>query len=265
MDFLKESLLKVFPKAIQELEDLNPVAFQKWLEFITLLNNFRDSVYKSWRDRPISERLNISILDLFDFLEFRNVNPSILDTMLRHYDVVLYCDTSESGKRKALYTNVLDKKNEGLTWYVKYLFAKCFPSKIPIINDYNDKSLGWDEANEVHISNFIMIGFTKYEYQMDFQAGKMFNEAPFSILGSGISYFEWFIGVFGVLVDIIDDSLWTSSEKEILYKIIAQNKPAFLPATIGYYSGGNLIIDKIIYGKDPRLWLNDGDSLPYSY
>jgi hypothetical protein len=249
LDLLYKDLIEKFPTIIKELKETDPVAYQKWKDFSDILCKFRDEVFKSWKDRTNIE--DISILDIQELFDFRNVNPTLLDKLIETFDVILYCDFSELGKRKALFSSIVDKKKECTIEYVYSLINSCL-NKTVLIEDYTENFFGWDENETVNPSN---------GYNVDFEKGKFFNELDMS---SGFNYFEWIVGAYGILFNIIDPTLWNNNELEILYRIIAQNKAAYIFATVGYYDTSGAVYVKIIYGKDRRLWLDPSDPLPYT-
>lgn len=253
MKILYSNLIELFPKIItEELKEKDYQAYLKFKEFADILTKYRDDVFKSYRDRQDKE--NISILDLTELLEFRNVNPNLIDLLLNHYDVVLYCSDDEIYKRRMLYTNIIDKKKEGTVEYFYELVGKCFPNKPVLLEDYTENYSGWDEDCSVKIEN---------GYLMNFNCGRMFNELDTSYTTDGFEYYLWIVAAYGLLVNIVDPNLWTQEELEILYKIIGQNKVAYILATVGYFDSGSVVYVKIILGKDPSLWLNVDDPFPY--
>lgn len=255
MKILYSNLIELFPKIItEELREKDYNSYLKFKEFADILTKLRDGVFKSYRERTDKE--NISILDITELLDFRKVNPNLLDMLIQHYDVILYCDDSEITKRRKLYTNIVDKKSEGLIEYFYSLVNECFPSKPVLLEDFTENFTGWDENCTVKIEN---------GYTIDFNCGKIFNELDAGASLGGYTYFLWIVGAYGLLVNIVNPALWTSQELDILYKIVGQNKAAYIFATVGYFQSGGIVYTKVVYGKDPVLWLNPGDSLPYQY
>ncbi|GIW22498.1 MAG: hypothetical protein KatS3mg068_1505 [Candidatus Sericytochromatia bacterium] len=248
LKILYDNLIEFFPVIIKELKETDPVSYQKWKEFSDIITNLRDSVFQDWRNRSDIE--NITILDIQNFFNFREVNRTLLDSLIEMFQVYLYCSEDENYKRKQLFYNIIDKKRECTLEYVYELINECLGKPV-LIEDYTDSFFGWDEDNTINPSN---------GYNVDFEGGKFFNELDQL---AGFNYYEWIVGAYGILVNILDPNNFTNDELEILYKIISVNKVAYIYATVGYYDISGAVYLKIIYGKDKKLWLNPGDPLPY--